>query len=251
MTPEPLLRFDRASVGWGRTPVLRDVSFSLASGGWTGVVGPNGCGKTTLLRAALGLSRPLAGTVVRSSAWRAGYVPQREALDPLLRFSAEEVAAMAARPDAWMPFSSARERRDAARAALAATGMDAVARRSFRELSGGQRQRVLIARALAASPTALVLDEPTNGMDLRAEQELLALIRRLRSERGFAVLVVTHSLGLVADEADAVGLVGDGRVTFGPAADILTSERLAAVWGCAVRVDTIDGRRVIRAERMA
>ena len=239
----PLLTVVSATVGWAGRAVVRDVSFSLRPGETLGIVGPNGAGKSTLLRALLGLAEPLAGRIERAPSWRAGHVPQRDALEPLFRFRAREVVEMFARVGA----ASGAAARDEAAAALRAVGMEAVAGRVFRDLSGGQKQRVLIARALAVRPTALVLDEPTTGMDIRAEAELLALVRSIRAERGLAVLLVTHSLHLVADEADAVGILHDGRATFGPPASVLTSESLGRIYGCPVEAARVGAHQLIRA----
>jgi ABC-type Mn2+/Zn2+ transport system ATPase subunit len=237
------------SVGWGRDVVLRGVSFELRRGDYLGLVGPNGAGKTTLLRALLGLSRPVSGAVRRSSEWRAGNVPQRDTLEPLFRFRAVEVAAMAARPDSWRPLARNAERRAAAKEALDAVGMGERADRVFRDLSGGQKQRVLIARALAARPTVLVLDEPTAGMDVAGEADLLGLIQRLRRERDLAVVLVTHSLAIVADEADRVGLiVGDG-VRFGTPREIVADAPLSDAYARKVHVHDLHGRRVVHVER--
>jgi ABC-type Mn2+/Zn2+ transport system ATPase subunit len=173
----PLLTVRDATVGWGRHAVLRGVSFELRPGDCLGVVGPNGSGKSTLLRAILGLAAPLAGRIERAPAWRAGHVPQRDALEPLFRFCAYDVVEMFARVTARSRAAAG----DASRESLRAVGMDLVADRTFRNLSGGQKQRVLIARALAVRPSVLVLDEPTSGMDVRAEAELLGLVRAIRS----------------------------------------------------------------------
>jgi len=246
---ELLARVDDASVGWGRRVVLRGVSFELRRGDYLGLVGPNGSGKSTLLRALLELADPIAGTVVRSAAWRAGNVPQRDTLEPLFRFRALEVVAMAARSQSWLPGLRNAERRAAAREALAAVGMGDRADRVFRDLSGGQKQRVLIARALAAEPTVLVLDEPTTGMDIAAEADLLGLVRRLRDERDLAVVLVSHSLHVVADEADRVGLLAGDRVRFGTPGEIVANSPLSELYDRTVHVHELHGRRVIHVER--
>lgn len=238
-----------ASVGWSGRSVVAGVSFTLARGGWLGIVGPNGSGKTTLLRALLGLSRPLAGSIDRGRDWRAGYVRQSAALDPLFRFRAHDIVAMAARADTWLPFSRVGERRRAADDALRAVGAADLSARIWSDLSGGQRQRVLLARALASDPNVLVLDEPTNGLDVRAEEEFLAIVRDLRAARGLTVILVTHALHLVADDATEVGLLAGGAAVFGPADEILTAQRLTAIYGCPVSVRSVDGLRVLRAER--
>jgi ABC-type Mn2+/Zn2+ transport system ATPase subunit len=228
---EPLARAEAVSVGWRGRAVLRDVTFELRAGEALALVGPNGSGKSTLLVALLGLRRPLAGSVVRSPRWRAGYVPQQAALDPLFRFSVADVVAMGSLAGRWLPGAHARERLAVAARALDAVGLAHKATEIFRDLSGGQRQRVLLARALARDPTVLVLDEPTIGLDIRAESVFLDLVRRLRSERNLAVVVVSHSLAVAASEADTIGLVHAGRVRFGSWQEILDPVVLASVYG--------------------
>jgi ABC-type Mn2+/Zn2+ transport system ATPase subunit len=247
---ELLARVEDASVGWGRHVVLRGVSFELRRGDYLGIVGPNGSGKSTLLRALLGLEEPLAGSIVRSAAWRAGNVPQRDTLEPLFRFRALEVVEMAAHAESWLPGPPwgdvlTRARREAAREALDAVGMGDRAGRVFRDLSGGQKQRVLIARALAAAPSVLVLDEPTTGMDIASEADLLGLVRRLRDERDLAVVLVSHSLHVVADEADRVGLLIGDRVRFGTPGEIVADGPLSELYDRTVHVHELHGRRVI------
>lgn len=244
-----LASLERVSVGWGRHIVLRGVSFELRRGDYLGLVGPNGSGKSTLLRALLGLAKPIEGSVVRTPAWRAGNVPQRDTLEPLFRFRALEVAAMAARSDSWLPLARSAERVAAANEALDAVGMGDLAGRVFRDLSGGQKQRVLIARALASHPSVLVLDEPTTGMDIAAEADLLDLIQALRAARNLAVVLVSHSLHIVADEADRVGLVvGDG-VRFGAPEDLVAEGPLSELYGREIRVHGLHGRRVVHVTR--
>ncbi len=235
-------------MGWGRRVVLRGVCFELRRGDYLGIVGPNGSGKSTLLRALLGLARPIDGTIVRAPAWRAGYVPQRDKLEPLFRFRSLEVVAMAAHSGSWIPFARERDRRDEAARALDAVGMADRKDRVFRDLSGGQKQRVLIARALASAPSVLVLDEPTTGMDIGSEADLLELIQRLRTERNLAVVLVSHSLHIVADEAERVGLVVGDAVRFGTPAEIVADATLSEVYGRTVRVHDLHGRRVIHVE---
>ena len=242
---ELLATISGASVGWGSRVVLRDVSFELHRGDYLGIVGPNGSGKSTMLRALLGLARPIAGRVERTSAWRAGNVPQRDTLESLFRFRALEVAAMAAASESWLPALRNAERREAAAQALDAVGMSKLRDRGFRGLSGGQKQRVLIARALAAGPSVLVLDEPTTGMDVSSEADLLDLVRRLRDERDLAVVLVTHSLHIVADEADRVGVLAGDRVRFGTPKEIVSDATLSEVYGRPVHVHELHGQRVI------
>jgi ABC-type Mn2+/Zn2+ transport system ATPase subunit len=140
-----------------------------------------------------------------------------------------------------------RRRRRLAAECLTQVGLAEIAEQPFWALSGGQKQRVLIARALAVRPNVLVLDEPTTGMDVRAEAELLAMVRRIRAERDLAVVLVTHSLHLVADETTEVGILQDGRAVFGRPDEVLAPEVLTRIYGCRVESATAGGHRVIRA----
>ena len=244
----PMLEARGLSVGHRDRAVVEGIDLSVGAGGALGIVGPNGSGKSTFLRTVLGLLRPVAGTLRRGAGFRAGYVPQTDAIDPVFPFTAIDVVRMAARADAALPFTAAGEREERAREALGRVGLADLAERSYPELSGGQRQRVLLARALAAGPTVLALDEPTAGLDLEAEASLLALLRRLRTEEGMTLLLVSHSLAAVAEEATHALLLHGGRHREGPVEEVLTPETLTALYGVPVRVDRVGGRRVIAAE---
>ncbi len=228
--------------------MLAEVTFTVERGAFFGIVGPNGSGKTTLLRAALGILAPRAGRVLRPAQHgqaRIGYVPQRLAIDPIFPLTVRDIVLMGR----YRPFGALRGTRAAdSRAAAAACerlGILDLLESPYRDLSGGQQQRTLIARALAAEPEVLVFDEPTNGMDLPAEQSIMDLILGLRRERGSTVLFVTHLLNLVADAATELALVRDGRVRVGRREDVLRPEILAALYGVPVEVHRVAGRTFV------
>ena len=221
---EPLIRLRAASFGYGREPVLQGVELEVARGAYFGIAGANGAGKTTLLRGLLGLLEPMRGSVERHT--RAlGYVPQRETLDPIYPLSVQEVVDMGAygrlrglrRP-------SAADRRLATEA-LERVGMLDRRKERFAALSGGQRQRVLIARALVMGPEILLLDEPTSGVDRRAEEAILALLHELVRE-GVAVLLVSHHLTTLREEVRELLWVEGGHVERCDPRERLAPERL-------------------------
>lgn len=185
---------------------LHGVSFSIAPGDFVGLVGPNGGGKTTLLKLLLGLLEPDRGTIrvlgerpVKARR-RIGFVPQQAGVDPTVPATVLDIVLMSALArSTWGPRFSA-EDREAARAALRQTGMLELEGRPWATLSGGQRQRVLIARALAYDSELLLLDEPTTGVDLHREQELLDLLHELN--RRLPIVMVSHDLALVSTHMD-------------------------------------------------
>jgi len=241
----PLLRFAGVALGYGGVPVLEELSFRIERGEFLSLVGPNGSGKTTILRAILGLLRPLAGTVERGGRPVIGYVPQRESIDPIMPVTAYEVALMGRAPRLGALQPTGARDRALAREALALVGADELGSRLYRELSGGQQQRVLLARALAGEPDLLVLDEPTNGMDLASECALVDLLVDLNRERGLTVLFVTHLLPIVLNAATTILLLEAGRVLYGPAREVLRADTLSALYGIGVEVATVAGQRTL------
>ena len=205
----------------GGAEVLHGVDFALAEREFVAVLGANGAGKSTLVRALLTLS-PLArgelrvfGVPVREFRdWpRVGYVPQRATSATGVPATVREVVASGRTPrlSRWRRTSPAD--RAAVAAAVDAVGLADRADRPVATLSGGQQQRVLIARALAGEPEALVLDEPTAGVDAESQEAFGGTLARLK-ERGVAVLLVTHHLGALAALVDRVVVVADGAVTY-------------------------------------
>jgi ABC-type Mn2+/Zn2+ transport system ATPase subunit len=201
-----------ADLGYPGQPVLRGISLAIQPGEFVAVLGPNGSGKTTLLRSLLGFLPPLAGRVERSAAARIGYVPQRETLDARYPLSGADVATFGTWGD--LPFwrRTGRRARERARAALAACDALEFAERRYAELSGGQRQRILIARALATSPTLLLLDEPTAGVDRASELAIFDALAELRRSHALAIWLVTHHEEVLRGRVDRIARVADGTV---------------------------------------
>lgn len=224
---------DGVAVGYDRQAVLRDVHLRVRRGSFTGLLGANGSGKSTLIRTVLGILPVLAGEIVFSRIEGRepvlGYVPQREALDPVFLLSAFEVVRMGACGRVGPGRFFGREEKEWAHHCLRETGVEALARWRFSQLSGGQKQRVLIARALAVMPDFLLLDEPTAGIDAAATAAILELLRRIHEKQQLTVLMVNHDVASMRRCAEDMIWLHEGRVTQGPASEMLTREKLEAI----------------------
>lgn len=241
----PLVALQGATLGYGRRAILSGVSLSIAPKDYCALVGPNGGGKTTLLRTLLGTLPPLAGERVAPRPLRIGYVPQRDLLDPIWPLSAFDVALMGRAANLGLGRRPQEEDRAAVAAALERVGMTEVAERRYGDLSGGQRQRVLIARALAGDPELLALDEPTNGMDPAAELSTMEVIDALHAGNGLAVVLVSHRLETVAAHARSLAFVDKDRSLFeiGPVDRMLQPEELATLYGRPVSLGPVAAAR--------
>jgi ABC-type Mn2+/Zn2+ transport system ATPase subunit len=237
MTMETVVRIAGVTVAREGRVVLEDIRFDVAAGAFVGVCGPNGAGKTTLLRAILGLVPLTAGHIDvlgRPAAERAskgngiGYVPQRHAFPPDFPAHALDVVRLGR---LHQHESRAREKR-AAEDALARVGIAELAGRPVGRLSGGEQRRVTLAQALCASSKLLILDEPTVGLDLPAEQEFYALVRRLQDELGLAVIAVSHDLLALAGEADHLVCINRRMHVHGQPEDVIHSHALREAYSC-------------------
>ncbi len=230
------LRFEHASLAYGRATVVEDVDGVVHSGQAVALIGPNGAGKSTLLRSVLGLVEVVGGRVevlgrAPAKARRdVAYVPQVDTLDAQFPVSVGQVVLMGRYRDVgWLRRPGAADRAMAA-GALAAVGLEDRAGDRFGTLSGGQRQRVLLARAIAQQPRLLLLDEPFNGVDAVSQQALLQALTVLQ-DQGAAVVVSTHDLTLAHLACDEVCLLNRHQVAFGPTGATLTPELLRAAYG--------------------
>jgi ABC-type Mn2+/Zn2+ transport system ATPase subunit len=237
-----LVKLAGVRLGYGARTVLERVDLEVHAGDFLAIVGPNGSGKTTILRAILGVLPPLAGELIAPRS--CGYAPQRRALDPIYPFTVGEIVGMGLQGERG-PLRPLRKREhERILRALTDCGIPHLVDRAFRELSGGQQQRALVARALVADPGLLVLDEPTNDLDLAGERDVMELVASL-NRAGRTVVMVSHLLNVVAHYATRVAILHGGRLEVGPADQVLTSERLTALYGMPVVVADVQGRRAV------
>ena len=247
---ERLIDIHEATFGYGRTVVLRKVEFGLDAGDFVGLVGPNGAGKTTLLRGLLGLVRPQGGERRINPPGGAadvvfGYVPQEKAVDPFFPLSVLDVVLMGRYRVLGPGRRPTPQDRRMALACLGHVQLEHLANTSFQELSGGQKQRVLLARAFAAEPHVLVLDEPTSAMDLAAEKGLMSVIKEQHEAQGLTVVLATHDLNLIGRYASKIAIVAGGHVVSGPPQELLKAGQLREVYGVDLEVHEVQGRRLI------
>ena len=221
---------DGLAAGYGRLPAIEDVTFKVESGQRVALLGPNGGGKTTLLRVLLGELRPMRGIVEING--RAATVPQTERSRLDFPVSALEVALMGALPRLpWWKRPGGVDR-ELARDALERVGVAGRAEYTFGDLSGGQRQRVLIARGLVQDAELLLLDEPFSGLDVPAAQSLESLIAELASE-GRGIVIATHDLRQ-ARRWDSVLCLNHRQIAFGQPDEVLDREVLEATYAGAI-----------------
>jgi len=229
---DAVIEIQDLSFSYPQTPVLENVTLSITRGDFVCVIGPNGGGKTTLLRLILGLLTPSRGRVrvfgrpPTEARRRIGYMPQHAQLDPQFPVRAIDVVLMGRlAPRRFGPFGRAEKAR--ALAALAEVGSTDYARRPFAALSGGQRQRVLIARALACEPELLLLDEPTANLDPLVQDEMHELLHELN--RRLTIVLVSHDVGFVTRHAKSVVCVN--REVLVHAASAITGDSIQALYG--------------------
>jgi ABC-type Mn2+/Zn2+ transport system ATPase subunit len=243
----PLIEFQHATLGYGRKIVLHDVDFTINAGDYFGMVGPNGAGKTTLLRAILGTVKPLSGKVNVHGPLRFGYVPQRDTIDDILPYTVQEVVMMGRYRQIGIFRRPQTADRDAVLESLQHVDIADLRHRAFKDLSGGQKQRVLIARALASKPAALILDEPTNGMDFSSKISILNLIHQLHQEDRLTVIMVSHFLDDVANYVKRLAIVERNFFQVGEVDEILNEKNLSSLYQMPIMVTQVNGNKVILA----
>jgi len=248
------LAFEGVAFAYGRTPVLEGIDLAVPAGSITGLLGPNGTGKTTLVRLASAALRPKAGRIsvfgddlaslpTRERARRVAVVPQET--HPVFDFSVEEIVRMGRAPHLGLFGIESPSDRRLAGEAMERCEVGHVASRSFRALSGGERQRVMLARALAQQARLLLLDEPTAFLDLKHRLAVYALLALLHRDTGLTVVVVSHDINLAARHCDRLVMLRCGSVfADGTPAEVLRPETIRSVYDVEVEIrsDPSSGR---------
>jgi ABC-type Mn2+/Zn2+ transport system ATPase subunit len=220
------------TVAYNRRPAIEDVTLSVPRRAMVGIVGPNGGGKSTLIKAVLGLVPKEGGEVEilgrrvdRRLRWLVGYVPQREDVNWNFPVSAFDVVMMGRVPSMKLLRRPTARDKELVWEALRTVGMEKFADTRIGEFSGGQQQRIFLARALAQEAEVLLLDEPVSGVDAPSQHEIFDLLRGLQ-EAGKTVIVTTHDLSCVAERFDLALLLNRRLVAFGRPEEVFTSQLL-------------------------
>ncbi len=238
---EPIIRFDHASFGFPEVVALKDISLSISASEFVGVIGPNGSGKTTLCRAVLGLLAPIEGHLhIFDCACeelrchhraKIGYLPQKGVVDRNFPVTVLETVVMGRYGALGLFKRPGQKDYEIAMESLAHVAMDGHKDSALGHLSGGQQQRVFIARALAQQPKVLLLDEPTTGLDITSQHNVIELVQHLHEELKLTVLLITHDINMIRSRVDRLVLLKNRLFAAGPPAEVLKPDILSQVYG--------------------
>jgi zinc/manganese transport system ATP-binding protein len=248
--PAGTLSVEGVSVTLGSRVILDDVSFNVAPGSFTGLIGSNGAGKTTLLRVILGLIQPTAGQVcfVGESGQRSrsiGYVPQKINIEPDMPLRARDLISLGLDGNRFgLPLPS-KARKRAVDEMIDAVNASSFANSRVGNLSGGEQQRVMIAHALVSRPKLLLLDEPLANLDIRSGQEVVRLLTRISTEQQIAVLMSAHDMNPLLPVMDHIIYLAGGRAASGTTGEVVTTETLSNLYGHPVEVIHVHGRVLV------
>lgn len=228
MQNEIVVAINNISFSYHGQSVLNKINLTIKRGEFLGIIGPNGSGKTTLLKIILGLLKPHTGSVNlfgtplhRFRQWsKLGYVPQKAGLSAVpFPITVDEVVSLSIHDE------------EAIAAALQAVDMVPARKKLLSELSSGQQQRVFIARALASKPQLLILDEPTVGVDIDAQEKFYSLLRSLHKKEQLTLILVSHDIDIVAHEVNEIACINGRLLCHGKSEDILKSSVMEKLYG--------------------
>ena len=233
---KPVICAEQVTLAYGRRVVLADVNLAIRRGEFWALLGPNGEGKSTLIKALLGAVQPVRGKIFLRADFqrrtRLALVPQECEVNPSVPTTIREFV-LGGLVGITLDRSQCATR---LKAVLDLMGITHLRERSLWTLSGGQRQRTLVARALIRDPLLLIVDEPTAGLDLAASASLLDAITSLSRDKGITIVFVTHDLSIAAKQATHAALFRSGKLTAGPLKDVFTPANLSRTFGVPVGV---------------
>ena len=247
---EPIIELQNLTCGYDGQPVLSEVSLAVAPGEFVGLLGPSGSGKTTLLRSVLGAVDVYQGQVLVGGVStarrrpRVGYVPQLETIDWNFPVTVEEVVMMGRTMENLLFPWYRRQERKLALEMLERLGISHLTRRHIRELSGGQQQRVFLARALVSSPTLLLLDEPTAGVDIKTRDDMMHLLHDL-NHQGVTIVMTTHEINAVAAHLPWVVCLNGRIIAQGPPSEVFTEDTFRLTYGAEIPVIRYQGMTLV------
>ncbi len=248
---QEILEVDGVSVRLSGRTILDQVSFQIAPGEFTGLIGSNGAGKTTLFRVILGLQAASAGRVLVQGRGHAsrhrliGYVPQKFLFDPDVPLRARDLVGLGIDAQRLGVPRPSRSRRALVEEMLHAVDAERFADTRVGKLSGGEQQRILIAHALIARPRLLLLDEPLANLDLRSAHEVVALLARIAREQHIAVLISAHEINPLLPVMDRIVYLAAGRAVSGTTEEVVRADVLSELYGHHVDVLHVHGRVLI------
>jgi zinc/manganese transport system ATP-binding protein len=250
-SPPAAVSLQDATLRFGERTLWGSLDLEVAPGEFIAVLGPNGAGKTSLMRVLLGLQRLTSGSVTvggtppRRGSGDVGYVPQQRGFDRDLPLRGRDLVRLGLDGHRWgLPLPSRRAREEV-QAAIASVGAEGFADAPIGLLSGGEQQRLRIAQALMSRPDVLLCDEPLLSLDLQHQQAVTQLIEARRRELGTAVMLVTHEINPILPLIDRVLYLAGGNWAVGTPDEVMTSERLTALYGAPVDVLRVRGRVVV------
>lgn len=224
-----LIEFKGVDLSYEKTTVLRGVNCAVQKGSSVGIVGPNGSGKTTFLKGVLGSLKPAQGKIQVDHLYHFAYVPQVENLNLSWPITVKETVFLPAQSKSFLGIASSEDER-LAENAMEKVGVADIGDRLLREVSGGQRQKTILAQALSQKPDVLLLDEPTRGLDVVAERDLLNLILRLKEQENLTILFVTHTLQIALNFMEKILLFDNGAVIETTPSELLKTQKLEEIY---------------------
>lgn len=240
---KPAVVISDASLAFGTRTLWSGLNLEVQPGEFIAILGPNGSGKTSLLKVLLGLQQPSAGTVRITSGRPPGYIPQQRAMPEGLTLRGIDLVGLGLDGHRWgFGLAGLRERRRRVAEAIASVGAESYAKSPVSKLSGGEQQRLRVAQALVGEPDVLLCDEPLLSLDIAHQHAVSELIDRRRRTADTAVLFVTHELNPVLPYVDRVLYLVDGRFRIGTPNEVMTSAALSELYRTKVEVFRVGGQ---------